>query len=860
MAIKNGTSASETLTGTDLDDSLFGLAGDDVLNGLNGNDILDGGVGADTLYGGFGNNTYRFGKGDGNDFIAAYPDSTFGKLNTLQLKAGVLLSDVVTYRSGDNLVLTISATDSITAQGYFSRPGYNQNSAYNSYNPLQQIKFSDGTTWDINTINTKAFAGTSGNDVIQGTNDADTFIGSTGNDTLNGSYGNNTYLFGTGDGNDIISAFGDSTPYDGTPFGKLNTLQFKPGVTVSDVIAYRTGDNLVFKLPATDSVTVQGFFSRPGYNQNTPYNDYNPLQQVKFSDGTTWDISTIVSKAFTAHSGNDNFYAISGNNIYTFGKGDGNDFIVTYSDTTVGKLNTVQFKVGVSVSDVIAYRSGDNLVLAIPATADSITAQGYFSRPGYNQNDPYNSYSPLQQVKFSDGTVWDINTINTKAFTGGSSNEYIQGTDYSDTFIGSAGNDTLNGGYGNNIYLFGTGNGNDIISAFANATAYDGTSFGKLNTLQFKSGVAVADVAVVRSGDNLILTIASTDSVTIQGFYSRPGYNQSDPLNAYNPVQQIKFADGTIWYLNDIAAHTLTGGTFTGAPGDDILTGTLQADHFFGGLGDDTYFVNNIGDAVTETSASASEIDTVNSSVTFTLGNNIENLTLTGVTAINGTGNSLGNLLIGNTAANILDGKAGDDIMMGGLGNDTYNVNNPGDIVIETSPLAAQIDIVRSSINYTLGTNVENLTLTGTTAINGSGNGLANILIGNSAINQLNGGGGNDTLDGGTGNNTLTGGAGQDIFRLTTAGHIDAITDFVVVDDTIQLENAVFTALATPGTLAAGQLRIGAQALDANDFIIYNNATGALLYDANGNGAGAAVQIATLSAGLAVTNADFVVI
>ena len=169
-------------------------------------------------------------------------------------------------------------------------------------------------------------------------------------------------------------------------------------------------------------------------------------------------------------------------------------------------------------------------------------------------------------------------------------------------------------------------------------------------------------------------------------------------------------------------------------------------------------------------------------------------------------------------------------------------------------------DTVSSRLAYTLPANVENLILTGTTAVNGTGNGLANGMTGNSAANQLNGGAGNDTLDGGTGTNSLTGGAGSDIFKFTTKGHIDTITDFNVVNDTIQLENAVFTALATTGTLAASQFKIGTQALDADDFIIYNNVTGALLYDANGSGAGAAIQIATLSAGLAMTNADFVVI
>ncbi|MDO8333865.1 MAG: calcium-binding protein, partial [Nitrosomonas sp.] len=136
----------------------------------------------------------------------------------------------------------------------------------------------------------------------------------------------------------------------------------------------------------------------------------------------------------------------------------------------------------------------------------------------------------------------------------------------------------------------------------------------------------------------------------------------------------------------------------------------------------------------------------------------------------------------------------------------------------------------------------------------------ANNLKGNTAANRLIGGGGNDTLDGGTGKNILTGGTGKDIFKLTTTGHIDSITDFVVIDDTIQLENAAYTKLTTTGTLVAGQFRIGSKALDANDFVIYNNATGALLYDADGNGAVAAVQIATIGVGLAMTNADIVVI
>ena len=176
-----------------------------------------------------------------------------------------------------------------------------------------------------------------------------------------------------------------------------------------------------------------------------------------------------------------------------------------------------------------------------------------------------------------------------------------------------------------------------------------------------------------------------------------------------------------------------------------------------------------------------------------------------------------------------------------------------------------------SAISYVLAANVENLTLSGTAALNGTGNGSANTLVGNTANNlllgnagndTLSGGAGNDKLDGGTGNDVLTGGAGLDIFRFTTAptANTDTLTDFSVADDTIQLENAVFKKFTTPGVLKAANFVKATAAHDLNDYLVYNPATGALSYDADGNGAGAAQQIALLGVNLALTNADFVII
>jgi Ca2+-binding RTX toxin-like protein len=158
-------------------------------------------------------------------------------------------------------------------------------------------------------------------------------------------------------------------------------------------------------------------------------------------------------------------------------------------------------------------------------------------------------------------------------------------------------------------------------------------------------------------------------------------------------------------------------------------------------------------------------VDSVQSSVTHTLSANVENLTLTGTAAINGTGNALNNILVGNNAANTLTG---------GAGNDTYLVGT-GDMVVEGAN--AGIDTVQSSVTWTLGANVENLSLLGVAAINATGNTLANVLVGNAGHNTLSGGDGNDTLSGGNGNDVLNGGTGSDLFQLARGEGHDTITD-----------------------------------------------------------------------------------
>jgi Ca2+-binding RTX toxin-like protein len=224
--------------------------------------------------------------------------------------------------------------------------------------------------------------------------------------------------------------------------------------------------------------------------------------------------------------------------------------------------------------------------------------------------------------------------------------------------------------------------------------------------------------------------------------------------------------------------------------------------------------------------------------------------------------------------------------MVGGAGNDTFVVDNGGDAVSEAS--GGGSDTVQSTLaTYTLETNIEKLTLTGSADIDGTGNGLANTLTGNTGANDLFGAGGNDTLNGGAGADslsgdagddkimgkagldTLAGGAGNDLFvfdtALSSSTNVDHVSDFVTAADALQLDNAVFTAFVGTGALPAGTFVANASgtAVDGNDFLVYDNGgdgAGSLYYDHDGNGGDAAILFAVLDGTPALVASDFAII
>nr|WP_245294176.1 hypothetical protein [Methylobrevis pamukkalensis] len=284
-----------------------------------------------------------------------------------------------------------------------------------------------------------------------------------------------------------------------------------------------------------------------------------------------------------------------------------------------------------------------------------------------------------------------------------------------------------------------------------------------------------------------------------------------------------------------------------GGSRNDLLDGGGNADTMLGGKGNDTYIVNHTGDIVDETGGDG--IDTVEASISYTLTDGVENLRLTGTAALDGTGNGLANAITGNGAANTLAGLGGNDVLKGLDGNDTVS-GGDGD------------DILRGNDgNDTLDGGNDNDTLFG-----GDGRDLLegqdgdDTLYGQNGVDTLSGGIGADRLAGGGGADTLTGGADADsfVFDAAPATGADTVTDFVSGIDILQLDDAIFTALA-PGALAGSAFAIGPAAGDADDRIIYDTSNGVLWYDADGIGGDAALHFATLAGTPSLGAADFLV-
>ncbi|MBG1268751.1 hypothetical protein [Nostoc sp. WHI] len=560
-----------------------------------------------------------------------------------------------------------------------------------------------------------------------------------------------------------------------------------------------------------------------------------------------------------------------------------------------------------SAGTLIASSNPTELLSAAIATI--VTAGTYYlAIDGVGKGDPlstgYTDYGSLGQYFISGTISGSSTTVNQmpNVINGTTVADKLTGTVNKDIISGLLGNDTLQG-LGDNDTLDG-GDGNDSLDG---GTGDDSLIGGKGNDTYTVDTIGDTIIESASAGTDLVkssvswLLGANLENLTLSGssVINGTGNSFNNILIGNTAANTLSGENGNDNLIGDSGNDALLGGA-----GNDTLDGGAGTDSLNGGIGNDTYIVDNLSDTIIEGLNAGTDL--VNSSVSWVLVNNLENLTLSGSSVLNGTGNSLNNILIGNTGANILngvdgndsliggsgndallggagndtlDGGAGTDSLNGGIGNDTYIVDNLSDTIIEG--LNAGTDLVNSSVSWVLVNNLENLTLSGSSVLNGTGNSLNNILTGNTGANILNGidgndrlfassgndtllgGAGDDVLAGGVGRDVLTGGMGRDSFNLADSrtGGYDTITDFTLGDDTIFVSKTEFGLSQSQDTVLDSSLfRLGTNATTAGDRFIYDQTTGNLFFDKDGVGSAARVQIAQFSNQVALTSANITVI
>jgi VCBS repeat-containing protein len=469
----------------------------------------------------------------------------------------------------------------------------------------------------------------------------------------------------------------------------------------------------------------------------------------------------------------------------------------------------------------------------------------------------------------------------------------LTGLDTDDILHGTAGADILSGGLGNDLYYVENasdqvielaGGGNDRIIT---SVSYALGATTEVESLKAQAGTAPLDlignalankivgndganyidggggldVLVGGGGDDVYVVDGASDVVTeVAGGGNDIVYTTASyALGAGQSVETLAARDNSLTIALNLIGNELANALF-GNNGANYLDGGAGADVLVGFGGDDVYAVDSAADQVFEGATGGNDTVYTSSSYQLGAGQSVEVLAArdnSATTALNLVGNEQANIILGNNGANFLDGGAGTDILAGYGGDDVYAVDSAADLVFESA--GGGNDSVYASASYTLaaGLSVEVLAARDnslTTALTFTGNEIANTILGNNGANILDGKGGNDVL---------LGFAGADTYAFTTAlgaGNVDIVLGFEHGVDRIALDDAVFTAIGGLGTLNANAFVTGGAALDADDRIIYNAATGQLYYDADGNGAGAAVQFATLSPAIALTAGDFTVI
>lgn len=680
--------------------------------------------------------------------------------------------------------------------------------------------------------------GSGGDDALYGLSGDDSLLGGIGNDTLDGGEGNDTltsdigndWLYG-GSGNDTYYAWGeagvDHIKESDTTAGNLDVIRIDSTITNLKAVE-KIGSDLSIRYATSSQLIVQDFFLNP----------INSIELFKFNDAT-WNATTIAAVA-TANApvnggtandsltgtashdrlagldgsdtlvglagidwldggvGNDSLNGGADNDSLYGGAGDdamdggaGQDYLRGGADNdslTGGLENDALF--GDNGNDTLDGGSGvdsmdggdGNDIYYVDDINDVISDTNGVDKVYVSGTTTYEVPMSIDEVRLVEGggsrnlSIKFTVTMQTgTSLYGNSFDNNLQGSYQKDYLDGGLGNDTMFGGDGDDTYI--VSQAGDIVSEIDSA----GYNTDGNDTVNVYGLTAYTLPQNVETG---VLVSTGTSGATLTG------------NGSYNTL--------TGYSYNDVLTGGLGNDTLIGNGGDDMLDGGEDNDNMSGGQGDDIYIVDSAVDKVTEQANQGT--DSVRSSVTYILGNDVENLTLTGDENITGTGNQQVNVLIGNVGRNVLSGDAGDDTllggvgddtvyggdgndvlkgeagedsMVGGLGSDTYVVDNVDDIVIEqaTPDDPNNNDIIETSVSYTAPLNVETLMATGTGNINLTSNADGCDLAGNVGNNYLKGGDGLDFIYGDEGIDTLEGGAGDDYYYL--ADNLDTVIEKV---------------------------------------------------------------------------------
>jgi Ca2+-binding RTX toxin-like protein len=873
----HGDDGYDTLLGGWGEDNLYGGGHNDVLHGEDGSDYMEGAWGEDQLYGG-GHNDHLHG-GDGNDTLwGNWGEDVLTGGNHDDVLHGEDWNDLLNGQSGNDQLYGGGHNDHLHGEdGYdYLVGGWGDDNLYGGGHN-DALHGEDGSdymegAWGEDQLyggghndhlhggdGNDTLWGNWGADVLTGGNHDDVLHGEDWNDLLNGQSGNDQ-LYGGGhndhlhgeDGYDyLVGGWGDDNLYGG---GHNDALHGEDG---NDLLAGFWGEDQLYGGGNNDHLHGEDGYDHlvGGWGEDNLYGgghgdtlvgeDGNDL--LSGGDGDDAIYGGNHNDYLSGDFGQDVLHGQSGSDLIEGGSGD--DYLEGDEDRDVIlETSGLNFIHGGAGADFLA--GGDNNDILLGGSgSDLITGGGGSDKIDGGTNgdliDGGDSHDLLLGGQGNDeiygGNGDDLIKGGTEhdRLYGGDGKDLIEGEDGDDWIVGGAGNDSLNGGSGIDMLaggigadrLFG-GDGADVIvggagadllygGAGANVFKYDALNESTASLIDViadfdrsKDKFDLSDFYLTFDALNITVANGQTD-VSVTGTEFK--------LRILGDQHNLTAAQFDLTAVGNSAANVMTGNAaanwLDGGAGNDTLTG---------GAGDDLYVVDAAGDAVTE--ALNEGTDTVQSAVTYTLGANVENLTLTGSAAINGTGNTGANVLTGNAGANLLaggdgndtlsggagndtlDGGAGNDTLIGGAGDDTYVVDVVGDSVTEA--LNEGTDTVQSAVTYTLGANVENLVLTGSAAINGTGNTGANVLTGNAGANLLAGGDGNDTLSGGAGNDTLdggngadalTGGAGDDTYVVDAAGDVitealnegtDTVQSAITYTLGLNLENLVLTGSA----------------------------------------------------------------